>query len=451
MFSQGRSWSFVLAGCLALLLAACASGGVAPSQPRAKAPTPAPIAKQQQNMPLVGAAAAMQGGPRAGRTTVDAAGFVRVGLLAPLSGTSAPTGQGILNAAQLALFEIADERLVLQVYDTQGTPEGAVAAATKAIGEGVRLFLGPMFAGEVKAITPIAQAAGVNIVGFTTDPSVQAPGVYVMGFLVEAQVREVLHYARAQGRERFAVLAPDNVYGQSVVESVNALVPAMGGTISKISYFNPNGGDLEEVVRKFADFDKRKAALQDQRNTLAANTDEVSQLALKRLEQQETLGDVDFDAVFIPETGSRLIQVGNLLPFFDIDPSRVQLMGTMLWGVRGLGRESAMIGGVYPAPAPEPSRDFAQRYRQTFGAAPPALANHGYDAVALAAVLVRTGSADPFRAEAIADPAGFSGVDGIFRFKPNGLSERGFAIMQVTRDGADVARPAPKDFSDVQF
>jgi ABC-type branched-subunit amino acid transport system substrate-binding protein len=451
MSNQNRWWSLVLAGLVAILMAACASRDVAPSQPRAKAPTPAPVAKQQQNLPLVGGAPAVPGTVRSGRTVIDPTGLVRVGLLAPLSGPSAPTGQGILNAAQLALFEIADEHLVLQVYDTQGTPEGAVAAATKAITEGVRLFLGPVFAGEVKAITPQAQAAGVNIIGFTTDPSVQAPGVYVLGFLVEAQVREVLHYARSQGRTRFAVLAPDNVYGQSVAESVNTLVPAMGGTVSRVSFFNPNGGDLEDVVRKFADFDQRKAALQDQKNSLGANPDEVAQLALKRLEQQETLGDVDFDAVFIPETGARLIQVGNLLPFFDIDPTRVQLMGTMLWNVRGLGREAAMIGGVYPAPAPEPARDFAQRYRQMFGSTPPALANHGYDAVALAAVLVRTGSADPFRPEAITDPAGFSGVDGIFRFKPNGLSERGFAIMQVTRDGADVARPAPKDFSEAQY
>ncbi|MBL8643575.1 MAG: penicillin-binding protein activator [Rhodospirillaceae bacterium] len=378
-------------------------------------------------------------------------GLVRVGLLVPLSGASAPTGQGILNAAQLALFEVADESLVLQVYDTLGTPEGAVAAATKAMTEGVQLFLGPVFAGEVKAVTPLAQSAGINIVGFTTDPSVQAPNVFVLGFLVEAQVREVLAYARTQGKSRFAVLAPDNVYGQSVVDAVKEMVPVMGGTVSRVSYFNPTGNDLEDVVRRFADFDRRKAELQQQRNALAANTDEVSQLALKRLEQLETIGEVDFDAVFIPEAGARLIQVSTLLPFFDIDITRVQLMGTMLWATRGLGREPAMVGGVYPAPSPDSNRDFIQRYRQAFGGTPPALANHGYDAVALAAVLVRSGSADPFRATAISDPAGFAGVDGIFRFKANGLSERGFAIMQITRDGVEVVRPAPKDFADVQF
>ncbi|MBL8630951.1 MAG: penicillin-binding protein activator [Rhodospirillaceae bacterium] len=453
-----RSLSLLLAGMIAFAVAACASSpDVAPQAPRAKASATAPAAKApqaktSQKTPLIGSAPSVPTPVgRQVRPRTDASGMVRVGLLVPLTGTSAPTGQGILNAAEMALFEIGDENLVLQIYDTQGTPEGAVIAANKALSEGAQLFLGPLFAGEVKAITPQAQAAGVNIIGFTTDPAVQASNVFVLGFLVEAQVREVLTYARSQGRQHFAVLAPSNVYGQSVVDSINTLVPSMGGTVSKVAYFNPSGSDLEDVVRRFADFDKRKAALQAERNTLSASTDEVSQLALKRLEQQETLGDVDFDAVFIPESGGRLIQVANLLPFFDIDTTRVQLMGTMLWATRGLGRESAMVGGIYPAPAQDANRDFAQRYRQTFGGTPPALANHGYDAVALAAVLVRSGSADPFRHDAIADPGGFAGVDGIFRFRSNGLSERGFAIMQITRDGADVVRPAPKDFDDAQY
>jgi hypothetical protein len=46
---------------------------------------------------------------------------------------------------------------------------------------------------------------------------------------------------------------------------------------------------------------------------------------------------------------------------------------------------------------------------------------------------------------------GFAGIDGIFRFLPNGLSERGFAIMQVTRSGAAEVQPAPTTFEAAQF
>lgn len=458
IFMLNRNRLLILCGLLGSMLSACASTDLAPPKPVAKAPaakvtTPAPAAPTlavRQNNPLV-SAAPVQAAPVAPRKAADPTAPVRVGLLAPLSGPSQPTGQGIVNAAQLALFEMADERMVLQFYDTQGTAEGAVTAANTAIAQGAQLLLGPVFAAEVKAITPLAQAAGVNVVAFSTDPTVAGQNVFVLSFLVEAQVREMVAFARTKGLSRFAVLAPNSVYGQTVADTVRTVVPLAGGEVKQVAFFDPSGNNLEDVVRRFAEFDKRKAALARERSNLSASQDEASQLALKRLELSETFGDVDFDAVFIPETGPRLTQAATLLPFFDVDTSRVQLLGTMLWSTRGLGREPALVGGQFPAPAPETSRDFANRYRQAFGAAPGPLANHGYDAVALAAVLVRSGSADPFRAAALTDSAGFSGVDGIFRFRPNGLSDRSFAIMQITREGADVVRPAPLSFDDVQF
>jgi branched-chain amino acid transport system substrate-binding protein len=435
-------------GVLASVLAACAPSGVAPPKVATQAPAaalavPTPKTQTPQNDPLVTAST--------GRIAVAPGGPVRVGLLLPLSGSAQPTGQGILNAAQLALFEMGDNRLVLQVYDTQSTPEGATLAVNKAIAQGAQILLGPVFAAEVKAVAPLAQAAGLNVVAFSTDPSVAASNVFVLSFLVEAQVREMISYARAQGLARFAVLAPDNAYGQSVADNVRNLVPAAGGEVHQVALFEPSGTNLEETVRRLADFDQRRAALNQERAKLASATDEASQLALKRLEQLETFGDVAFDAIFIPEQGARLTQAATLLPFFDIDTTRVQLLGTMLWSPRGLGREPSLIGGLYPAPAPETSRDFANRYRNAFNAAPGPLANHGYDAVALAAVLVRSENPQPFSVPALTDSSGFSGVDGIFRFKANGMSERSFAIMQITRDGADVVRPAPISFQDVQF
>ena len=33
------------------------------------------------------------------------------------------------------------------------------------------------------------------------------------------------------------------------------------------------------------------------------------------------------------------------------------------------------------------------------------------------------------------DPNGFAGVDGIFRFNPDGTSERGLAVLEMTPDG----------------
>ncbi|MSO73380.1 MAG: penicillin-binding protein activator [Rhodospirillaceae bacterium] len=459
-----------------LVLAACAGGArdVAPPKPQtqrppAAAPTvpvpsaptstlqaPAPaapaLAPNQLILGITAAAptAAPAGSPAAApRPAQDALGLARVGLLVPLTGPSANVGQALMNAAQMALFDVADERFVLQVYDTQGTPEGAAQAAGQAMAHGARLLLGPLFSAEVKAVAPLASAASVNMVVFSTDPTVASNHVFVLGFLVQEQVRQILGYAKTQNLSRLAVLAPNSAYGQAAVEAVNRYAPARGLRVTQVVFYDPDGKNLNDVVRRLAVYDQRKRALEQQKAELTGKDDEISQLALKRLGRLETVGEVDFDAILIPDQGTRLTQAATLLPFFDIDPGRVQLLGTLLWDTPGLGREPVMIGGAYPAPAQDSNRQFFARYREFYGRTAPSIATHGYDAVALAAILARTGGR--FSSEAVAANSGFAGVDGIFRFTPDGLSQRGFAVMQVTRDGATVVQPPPATFDAAQF
>ena len=51
-----------------------------------------------------------------------------------------------------------------------------------------------------------------------------------------------------------------------------------------------------------------------------------------------------------------------------------------------------------------------------------------------------------FTRRALMDPNGFAGVNGIFRFKPDGTSERGLAVLEVTPAGPVVVSPAPTTF-----
>jgi ABC-type branched-subunit amino acid transport system substrate-binding protein len=284
------------------------------------------------------------------------------------------------------------------------------------------------------------------MVTFSTDPSIAGPHVFMLGFLVQEQVRQIVAYAREQGLSRFAVLAPNSAYGQAVVEAFNRYVPQRGGKVAQVALYDPDGKDLTEVVRGLASFDQRQKTLEQQKAELSGKTDEISQAALKRLERLETVGGVNFDAILLPEQGARLTQAASLLSYYDIDPGRVRLLGTLLWDSPGLGREPVMVGGVYPAPPPDTNRQFFVRYRELYGRAAPTIATHGYDAVALAAILARGGHTAPFSTDQLTAPAGFAGVDGIFRFMPDGLSQRGFAIIQVTRTGTVVVKPAPTLF-----
>lgn len=377
-------------------------------------------------------------------------GPVSVALLLPLSGPSADLGRALLDAAQLALFDVDNEDFVLLPRDTGGTPEGAAEAVGRALDDGARLILGPLFSGSVAAVAPITSLAGVNVVAFSSDRSVARPGVYLMGFLPGQQVVRVVEYAIRQDLKWYTALAPSNAYGQAMVAALSQATQAAGGILVEPLYFPADAetaADVEEIVRFMANYDVRRSALMTQRQQLIAQDDEISRAALRRLEGIDTIGAAGFDAVLLPEGGSRLLSIAPLFPYYDIESPEVRLLGTYQWESVVGEREPALFGGWFAAPPPEARADFEARFEEIFGYAPPRLASLAYDAVALAGALAKLPDGQGFSTETLTSGSGFRGVDGIFRFTPDGANERGLAVLEVTPEGAKTIDEAPKSFA----
>lgn len=421
-----------------------------PLMPRKVQEDPLAPARTVDVMPRGGARHAI---PDAAQHMTDAAarppdpqGLVRVGLLLPLSGPSASLGEALRNAAMLSLFDLADPNFVLQFYDTKGTPDGATEAAATALAHGVDMILGPLFGHSVRAIAPQARANGVPVVAFSTDTSVAGDGVYVMGFLLRQQTRRITAFAVARNHPRIAVLAPATPAGQTVAQDMQRDAPSLGGLVTDVVFYDP-ASDASEEVKVLARYDTRRRALDVQRRRLEGREDDVGRAALKRLEDLDTLGGLPFDAVLIAERGASLRSVASLLAFYDVDPRRVKFLGTMLWDEQQLSDEPSLRGGWYPAPAQDRHAQFVAHYRETFGSAPPRLASLAYDAAAMAAVISRGIGSEGLTREALTNPRGFAGVDGLFRLLPDGTSERGLAIMEIRPDGIREIDPAPATFN----
>jgi len=437
---------------LAGLLAACAGGG--DNQDGTTAPgTDAgqPSYRSLDEFLQLGDRPAPLG--TTGVTGISLEGAAKVGLLLPLSGQHAAVGQALLNAAQLAVYDIADEKFELIVRDTKGTPEGAAEAFASATAGGAQLVLGPLFFTSVEAIAQNAEAAEVPVVSFSNNRDVAGENIFVMGLAPKGQITRAVGYAISQGLRQFAVLAPDSDYGASVVAALQEAVFAGGAELTRVTFFPPESSDLSAEVRLIADYDQRRAELLKQRSELEARNDEAAQLALKRLEDKETLGPPPFEAVLVPEGGQRLLTVAPLLAFYDVDPSEVRFMGTALWDEPGVRTEPVLEGGWFAAPTPSLWEAFKERYVESFGTPPPRIATLSYDATALAAVLAQqaglAGREVDFSPGILTQSSGFAGIDGIFRFLPTGEVERGLAMLEVDRDGFIVLDSAPGSFEEL--
>ncbi|MEH6629477.1 MAG: penicillin-binding protein activator [Halopseudomonas aestusnigri] len=375
----------------------------------------------------------------------------KVGFLLPLSGRHKAVGQALLNAAQLALFDVSGEKFDLVVRDTVGTPTGARGAMESLIAERVDLVIGPLFATSVSAITPLARSAGINVLSFSNDQAVAGDGIYVLGLTPEEQIRRVVDYSAAQGLRKIAVFAPDTVYGRRIVSALQIQSYGSNFEITRLGFFNPNDPDLTDEVKAIADYNHRHQALLSHKANLKTRSDAASRKALRRLRGRDTFNPPDYQAIIIPTGGKQLLTVAPLLNYFDVDPGQVKYLGTALWNNPKLGREPALVGSWYAAPSPAHWESFKDRYKVLYGKVPPRIVSLAYDSVALAAVIARQAESQSlavnYSQAVLTNTQGFSGLDGVFRLHVDGRSERGLAILTLERDLINVVDPAPVTFA----
>ena len=322
----------------------------------------------------------------------------------------AVAAQSMRNSAEMALAEFNNPDIQLLVKDDGGSAPGAQQAAQQALDEGAEIILGPLFALTVGPVGQLARSRNIPVIAFSTDANVAARGVYLLSFLPETDVERIVGYAASQGKRSFAALIPDNAYGTVVEAAFKQAVGRRGGRIIAIERYPFDKGQMAGPVRT------------------------VAQSAARA------------DAIFIPDGADTVPAVVQTLNTSGMDTKRVQLLGTGLWEDAQIFSNPALDGAWYAGPDSAGFRNFSARYRTRYGQDPVRTASLAYDAVALVAALVKTQGAQRFSEEILTNSSGFTGIDGLFRFRPDGTNQRGLAVMRVTPSGGQIISPPPKAF-----
>jgi branched-chain amino acid transport system substrate-binding protein len=363
--------------------------------------------------------------------------LARVALLLPFSSENAGAraeSLRLLRAAELALFERAGGNLLIIPKDTQGTPDGARAAALAAVADGADLIVGPLFGTSVSAVGNISRQANVPVIAFSTDASTAGNGVYLLSFPPEIEVARIVEYTARQGVERYAYLGPQDRYGTAVYNALRNNAEMTAGAITAEAFYT---GDVEAMSR---------AAARLAEGVFEELTPEDA--ALLRETEWAPDPEAPFQAVLLPEGGVRLRALGPLLIGQAVDPLVVRFMGTGLWNDEDLLREPALFGGWFAGPDQTSRVLFEESYEDAYGSEPSRIASLAYDAMALAAHL--DGGELRFSTDALEDDQGFMGADGLFRFTEDGLVERGLAIYELRSRGFVELEAAPQSFEPVE-
>ena len=347
-----------------------------------------------------------------------------VALLLPLSGAMAPVGQILENAAKLALPDGGPT--TLDIRDTGGTPQGAIAAAQASIAAGDGVILGPLTSAEAHAVAPIAQAAGVNMLAFTNDSTIAAPGVWPLGITPTQQVQRVVQAAADGGRTQLAALLPDTDFGHSLSDAITAETSSLSEPSPQIVFYQPDFNSINQAVDQVSDFADRGQGIEDQIKQAqdlgtAAGREQAQQL------QHQQIPPPNFNALFLGATdGNTLAELANFLPYYDVNPPQVQFLGPALWSTIApdMAHQSVLLGALYAAPDPASAAAFDAKYASAYGNPPPAIADVAFDAAAIAHLAASSGG---YTSTVLTAPDGFTGTDGVLVLQPTGQVLRGLA------------------------
>lgn len=345
---------------------------------------------------------------------------VPVALLIPSSAkAAAPVAASLENAARLAVADLKNVKIDLRVYDTVGNAEIAARQAQKAVEEGAKVIVGPLYGEAANAVGLAVADKNVNVLSFSNNSAIAGGNVFVLGKTFDNTAKRIVDFAASQGKMRAMIVHPNNVEGS------------------------------------FGRLALERAAMDTPLEIVATQSFEFSQdgvvSAVPLIRAAVEIEEVDL--IFLTSTtAGALGLLVQMLPEAGIEPDMVQFAGLARWDVPAQNLALPGVqGGWFALPDYRKAERFSARYKEAYGAQPHQLAGLAYDGIAALGALLAAGESERFNAKALTQSAGFEGVDGIFRLNNDGTNQRGLAVAKVLNKQVVVLDPAPSSFDFISF
>ena len=362
--------------------------------------------------------AACEPGGVGGGPSIDTSNPVPVALLVPRSGDAA-LAQSLENAARMAMSDLPNVKIDLRVYDTAGNPTTATAVAQQAVAEGAKIIVGPVYAQAANAAGLAVLNKNVNVLSFSNNTSIAGGNVFVLGPTFENTANRLVNYAGRQGKTNTVIVHSNDAAGQVGQAAIaGALANSRVNNAGTVGYDRSQQGVINSVP------------------TIKATVDSTGA-----------------DSIFMTATTAGALPLfSQLLPEAGVSPATTQFIGLTRWDIPPQTLELPGVqGGWFALPDPSKAQAYRQRYNATYGEAPHPISGLAYDGIAAIGALVSQGKSDALTAAALTQNAGFQGVGGIFRLRPNGTNERGLAVATIQNKQVVVIDPAPQSFSGAGF
>lgn len=351
---------------------------------------------------------------------IDPSQPVQVALLVPGGNPDLDwLARSLSNSAKMAAGDARGANIDLRVYNAGSEPGAAVASANKAVAEGAKIILGPLFADSANAVGNAMAPQGINVLSFSNNTDIAGGNVFVLGNTFDNVADRLVRYGVGNGKRRILMVAEDDAAGQVGAQAIQRAIQRNGATLAGSAVHPLSKQGIDGIIPN------------------------VTSAALS--------GNVD--AVFLTANqGAVLPYLTDKLADAGVTSASVQMMGLTRWDQPSARLQLRGVQGSWFAiPDMSLKAQFDQRYRAAHGETPHELGSLGYDGVAAIAALVRAGKRNALTTAGLTQNAGFAGVQGAFRLRRDGTNERALAVATVRNNQLVVLDPAPRSFGGFGF
>ena len=358
--------------------------------------------------------------------------IINIGLMLPLTGPHYSIGQSLLNASQLALYTSKNSNINFIVKDV-GETKNLTKSFYELVNDDVELIVGPVFSEKLKVLNPMSRDENVKLISFSNNIDITSKNLSAFGLSPEDEIEKLFRYCDSKNLKRIKVILPENIYGNKIKDKILNLKRLDLNIDSKFFYYDPKNPDFYEVSKRVANYETRKENLKNEISRLSEFTDEISKAKIKKLKKLDTYGELNFDALLIiVNKFDELISFSSVLPYYDVDPKKIQYLGTSTWNKTAIVKEPSLNGGIFTDIDQDSLEKFINHYEKYFKEKPHELAAFAFDIIGLIAKLQsKDGSLTKLKT---IETVSYSGVTGKFRLLNSGRTSRTPEIYKIKNE-----------------
>ena len=358
--------------------------------------------------------------------------IINIGLMLPLTGPHYSIGQSLLNASQLALYTSKNSNINFIVKDV-GETKNLTKSFYELVNDDVELIVGPVFSEKLKVLNPMSRDENVKLISFSNNIDITSKNLSAFGLSPEDEIEKLFRYCDSKNLKRIKIILPENIYGNKIKDKILNLKKLDLNVDSKFFYYDPKNPDFYEVSKRVANYETRKENLKNEISRLSEFTDEISKAKIKKLKKLDTYGELNFDALLIiVNKFDELISFSSVLPYYDVDPKKIQYLGTSTWNKNAIVKEPSLRGGIFTDIDQDSLEKFINHYEKYFKEKPHELAAFAFDIIGLIAKLQsKDGSLTKLKT---IETVSYSGVTGKFRLLNSGRTSRTPEIYKIKNE-----------------